>query len=122
MSRIAPLHIRQDERGVAWIDDTNIKVIEVVLDRLAYGWSPEEIHFQHPDLSLAQIHAALAYYYDHRAQLDAEIACQGQDVMRLRATAGDSPSSCGSRHAAFFLERSPAVKSGRDSRGRSKYG
>ena len=60
MTTIAPAHIRRDDRGAIWIDETNVKVIEVVLDRLAYGWSPEEIHFQHPDLSLAQIHAALA--------------------------------------------------------------
>ena len=74
MSMIAHIHIRLDAQGVAWIDDANVKVIAVVLDRLAYGWSPEEIHFQHPHLSLAQIHAALAHYYDHQAALDAEIA------------------------------------------------
>ena len=50
-----------------------MKVIEVALDKLAHGWSPEETHFQHPHLSLAQIHAALAYYYDHQPELDAEI-------------------------------------------------
>ncbi|HXI91528.1 MAG TPA: DUF433 domain-containing protein [Blastocatellia bacterium] len=60
MSSVATTHIEIDERGVAWITDANTKVIEVVLDRVAYGWSPEEIHFQHPTLSLAQIHAALA--------------------------------------------------------------
>lgn len=49
-------------------------MIEVVLDKLAYGWSPEEIHFQHPGLSLAKIHAALTYYYEHQPLLDAEIA------------------------------------------------
>jgi uncharacterized protein (DUF433 family) len=84
-------HIRLDAQGVAWIDDTNVKVIEVVLDRLAYGWSPEEIHFQHADLSLAQIHAALTYYYDHQPTLDAEIARQEQVVHRLRQEAGESP-------------------------------
>jgi uncharacterized protein (DUF433 family) len=62
MPKTATAHIHLDARGVAWIDETNIKVIEVVLDKLAYGWSPEEIHFQHPDLSMAQIHAALSYY------------------------------------------------------------
>jgi uncharacterized protein (DUF433 family) len=91
MTTLAPPHIRQDERGAAWIDDTNVKVIEVVLDRLAYGWSPEEIHFQHPDLSLAQIHAALAYYYDHQAELDQEIARQDERVRVLREQAADSP-------------------------------
>lgn len=58
-------HIKRDARGVAWIDDTNTKVIEVAQDMIAHGWSPEEIHFQHSHLSLAQIHAALGYYYDH---------------------------------------------------------
>ena len=84
-------HIERDDRGVAWIDETNVKVIEVVLDRLAYGWSPEEIHFQHPGLSLAQIYAALTYYYDNQSELDSEIARQQDEVRRLREQAGESP-------------------------------
>lgn len=88
---ISHAHIRLDDQGVAWIDDTNVKVIEVVLDRLAYGWSPEEIHFQHAHLSLGQIHAALTYYYDHQPGLDAEIANQDRAVGRLRREAEESP-------------------------------
>jgi uncharacterized protein (DUF433 family) len=84
-------HIRLDDHGVAWIDDTNVKVIEVVLDRLAYGWSPDEIHFQHADLSLAQIHSALAYYDDNQSRLGAEIAAQKHTVRRWRREAGQSP-------------------------------
>jgi hypothetical protein len=57
MFRTATVHSHLDARGVAWIDDTSIKVSEAVLDNLAYGWRPEEIHFQHPDLSMPQIHA-----------------------------------------------------------------
>jgi len=91
MSSVATTHIEIDERGVAWITDANTKVIEVVLDRVAYGWSPEEIHFQHPTLSLAQIHAALAYYYDHQAELDAEIMRQLKEVEALAEAAKDSP-------------------------------
>jgi uncharacterized protein (DUF433 family) len=44
-------HVRLDRKGVAWIDDTKVKVVEVILDHLAYGHSPEEIHLQHPHLS-----------------------------------------------------------------------
>ena len=84
-------HIHLDERGVAWIDDTNTKVVEVVLDKLAHGSSPEEIHFQHPHLSLAQIHAALSYYYDHQQAIDAYIEQQRQWVEAMAAQAGDSP-------------------------------
>ena len=65
--------IETDADGVAWIQGTNTKVIEVVLDRLAHGWSPEEIHFQHPHLSMAHVHAALAYYYENQERLDEQI-------------------------------------------------
>jgi uncharacterized protein (DUF433 family) len=91
MSSVATTHIEIDERGVAWITDANTKVIEVVLDKVAYGWSPEETHFQHPTLSLAQIHAALTYYYDHQAELDAEIMRQLKEVEDLAEAAKDSP-------------------------------
>jgi uncharacterized protein (DUF433 family) len=91
MSSVATTHIEIDQRGVAWITDANTKVIEVVLDRVAYGWSPEEIHFQHPTLSMAQIYAALTYYYDHQVELDAEIMRQLKEVEELAEAAKDSP-------------------------------
>src|SRR5258707_10913980 len=87
----ATAHIWLDERGVAWIDDTRTKVIEVALDMIAHGWSPEEIHFQHAHLSLAQIHAALGYYYDHRTEMDADIQRSNQESRKLRTEAGESP-------------------------------
>jgi uncharacterized protein (DUF433 family) len=65
--------IELDDRGMAWIAGTKVKVTEVVLDKIAYGSSPEEIHFQHPTLSLAQIHGALTYYYENQDQVDQQI-------------------------------------------------
>lgn len=84
-------HIRLDERGIAWIDETRTKVIEVALDQIAHGWSAEEIHFQHPHLTLGQIHAALGYYYDHKTEFDAEIKRGLKRVEQLRAESGESP-------------------------------
>jgi uncharacterized protein (DUF433 family) len=84
-------HIYLDDSGRGWVDDTNTKVIEVVLDKLGYGMSPEEIHDAHPHLSLAQIHAALSYYYDHKAEFDAEIERQEREYEALRAATMDSP-------------------------------
>jgi uncharacterized protein (DUF433 family) len=55
-------HIVLNENQVPYIVGTTTKVIELVLDHIAYGWSPEELHFQFPYLSLGQIHSALAYY------------------------------------------------------------
>ena len=58
--------IEVDGANVAWISGTRVKVTEVILDKLEHGWSPEEIHFQHPHLSLAQIQGALTYYYENQ--------------------------------------------------------
>jgi uncharacterized protein (DUF433 family) len=90
MATVTTSHIELDERGVAWIDDTNVKVIEVVLDKLAHGSSAEEMHFQYPHLSLGQIYAALTYYHDHQDTLDAEIEDRFEEYKRLAAAAGDS--------------------------------
>ena len=87
----ALLHVRLDEQGRPWIDDTNVKVIEVVLDHLAYGWNAESIQENHPHLSLAQVYAALAWYYDHQAAMDAEIERQDERVRALHAAAAPSP-------------------------------
>ena len=83
--------IVRDDRGVAWIQQANVKVIEVALDHLAYGWSAEAIHEQHPHLSLAQIHSALAFYYDHQAEFDAEIEKQTERLRAMRAATGEAP-------------------------------
>jgi uncharacterized protein (DUF433 family) len=83
--------IEIDENGVAWITGTKIKVIEVATDKLAHGSSPEEMHFQYPHLSLAQIHAALAYYYEHQEEFDAEIIRQANWAAEMAKKAKDSP-------------------------------
>ncbi|MBI4672879.1 MAG: DUF433 domain-containing protein [Chloroflexi bacterium] len=66
-------HIELNDDGVPVISGTMMKVIELVLDHLAYGWSPEELQYQHPYLTMGQVHSALAYYWDHQRELDAEI-------------------------------------------------
>ncbi len=66
-------HIEIDREGIAWIAGTKVKVTEIVLDKMAYGWNPEDIRFQHPHLSLAQIHGALTYYYENQREFDAQI-------------------------------------------------
>jgi uncharacterized protein (DUF433 family) len=89
MMTVEPMtHILLDERGMAWIDDTNTKVIEVVMEWLAHRSSAEEIQHQHPHLSLAQVHAAMAYYYDHQPELDQQVerSCQFADRMQTGST------------------------------------
>jgi uncharacterized protein (DUF433 family) len=77
--------IEIDEKGIPWISGANTKVIEVVLDKMAHDSSPEQMHVQYPHLSLAQIHAALSYYYEHQAELDADIERRDREVEALKA-------------------------------------
>lgn len=81
-------HIMLDDRGVAWIGDSNVKVLEVVRDKLAHGYSAEEMHFQYPHLSLAQVYAALAFYHDHQVELDSQILAAEQIATDLELRVG----------------------------------
>jgi uncharacterized protein (DUF433 family) len=77
-------HVVLDDRQVPMIAGTTMKVVELVLDSQAYGWSAEELKLQHPYLTLGQIHSALAYYWDHREELDRELARRAEIAGRLR--------------------------------------
>ena len=84
-------HIVLDTQGRPWIEGTTMKVVELVTTKIAYGWDADELARQYPHLTLAQIHAALAYYYDHKEMLDAEAARLSQEAERQRAQTLDSP-------------------------------
>lgn len=83
-------HILIDEAMVPVIAGTNMKVIELVLEKSAYGWSPEELHFQHPYLTLGQIYSALAYYWDHQEELDRDIERRLRAVEQPQRQSGHS--------------------------------
>ncbi len=68
-----------------------MKVIELVGEKFAFGWSPEELLFQHSYLTLGQIHAALAYYWDHADELDKEMVDRLERVKKLKKKAPSSP-------------------------------
>jgi len=84
-------HIVIDDKGRAKIKDSRHKVIQIVIDKKEHGFSPEEIQEQFPDLSLAAIHAALAYYYDHKEELDKEIEAYSKFSEKMRQEAFNSP-------------------------------
>ena len=73
-----PVETRYEHVGLNKMEDpvilsSTMKVVELVVAHLAYGWSPEELHFQFPHLTMGQIYSALAYYWDHREEFDQDI-------------------------------------------------
>lgn len=77
-------HIVLTDDGVPMIEGTTMKVIELALNHTAYGWEPEELLANHPYLTLGQIYSVLAYYWDHREELDREIARRLERVEQLQ--------------------------------------
>src|SRR3989337_1547585 len=81
-------HIVIDERGTPLIAGTTMKVVELVVEKLAYGWSAEELYFQHPYLTLGQVYSALAYYADHQAELERDTEDRLKLSIRLEKETG----------------------------------
>jgi uncharacterized protein (DUF433 family) len=83
-------HIEIDDHGFARFAGSRIMVMHLVMEKMANGWGPEELHEQFAHLSLAQIHAAFAYYYDHKAEVDDQIHRSVEEAERMRLEAGPS--------------------------------
>lgn len=67
------IEIAPDVRGGRpRLSGTRIAVADIVLMHLRLGQSLVEIAGKY-NLSLAAIHVAMAYYYDHRAEIDQNI-------------------------------------------------
>src|SRR5438309_1779398 len=91
-STIAYPHVVKDNGQPARLENhPRTRVAQIVMDYLAYGWPPDEIQRQHPHLTLAEVHAAMGYYYDHQAEIDAEIAAELDEVDRALAGSERSP-------------------------------
>jgi uncharacterized protein (DUF433 family) len=67
-----------------------IKVKHVAIWHEQMGMTPTQIVAAYPTITLAQIHAALAYYYDHRDDIQAEFEEEHRFVEEMKAEAGPS--------------------------------
>ena len=59
--------------GKPIIAGTRIKVSQIAIYYENMGYTPDDIIQAHPHLTLAQVHDALSYYYDHIHEINAEI-------------------------------------------------
>jgi uncharacterized protein (DUF433 family) len=59
--------------GKPRIDGHRITVKHIILDHQRGGMSLDEIVSAYPSLTLSDVYSALAYYHDHRADIDADI-------------------------------------------------
>jgi uncharacterized protein (DUF433 family) len=73
---------------------TTVEVSVIAVATIVHGQSAEEIAADY-DLSLPQVYAALAYYYDHKAEIDATIQDRRQWAQTMKEQ------RVGSRHPSL---------------------
>lgn len=76
-------HLDCSARTNPVIAGKKFKVAHLVREHLAYGWSAEELALNHPQLTLGEIYSALAYYADHREEMDRQIAAGEEVAVRM---------------------------------------
>lgn len=81
---VAAFPITVDSSGVAYVEGTSTKVIEVVQAKQAQERTPEQVQSELPHLTLAQVYAALAYYHADRDALDEQIRRRRDFADQLR--------------------------------------
>ncbi|MGI8978017.1 MAG: DUF433 domain-containing protein [Pirellulaceae bacterium] len=74
----------------AFITGTRVRVQDIYVQAEIHGRTPEEIAQGLPHLTLGQVHAALSYYFDHRAEILREMDEDRAFVGALRVASGPS--------------------------------
>lgn len=57
----------------AYVSGTRVRVQDIASEHELHGLTPEQITREHPQLSLAQVHAALSYYFEHREEIQRQM-------------------------------------------------
>ena len=81
--------------GRPCIAGTTIEIATIATAKVLGGQEPEEIAAD-LELSLLQVYAALAYYYDHKAPIDAPIQRRRQLALSMKEA------RVGRRHQPLF--------------------
>jgi uncharacterized protein (DUF433 family) len=90
---ISTIELRPNRSGRprAYIAGTRVRVQDIYGLSELQGKTPDEIVASLPHLSLFQVHTALAYYFQHRAEILEEIREDDDFAAAMRATLGPGP-------------------------------
>lgn len=71
--------------GKACVAGTRVRVMDIVIWHEHLGWSADEIVSQIPAVTLSGVYAALAYYFDHREEIEEDIRLNDEIAEKFRA-------------------------------------
>ncbi len=77
--------------GKPVITGTRIRVWDVYVHHERLGKTPDEIVRAYPHITLADVHAALAYYWDHKDEIDQQMKEADEFVAEIKDSNEASP-------------------------------
>jgi uncharacterized protein (DUF433 family) len=85
-----PLHpelppLRLDEGGAVRVGKSRVS-LDLVVEHYESGMTPEDLTRAYDTLSLADVHAVIAYYLRHREEVHAYLKRREEEAVALRAT------------------------------------
>lgn len=80
-------HIALREDGTPMVTGTGLKVAILVGAHLYHGADALALVDAYPPLTLAQAYSVLGYYYDHQAEVDADLVRRERDAAEWRREA-----------------------------------
>lgn len=87
MTVISIEHIALRDNGAPYVAGKGVKVAYIANLYMNHRWSVEAIADQH-DLTPAEVHSALAYYHDHKDEIDRAVR-EGSELARQVGTSFD---------------------------------
>ena len=87
------IELRKNRDGAdrAFIAGTRVRVQDIYALSEIHGKTPDEVVQALPHLTLGQVHAALGYYFDHRAEILREMREDGQFAAEFQAAMPPGP-------------------------------
>jgi len=68
-----------------------IRVSQIVTDYLNHGWSADEMCLHYPHLNLAEVHSAMAYYFDHQKEIEQELEREQELIAKSEKNVAPTP-------------------------------
>ncbi len=76
--------VKRGDEIVPMLKGTRIRVLDIGIEAEFKGKSPDEIVQAHSHLSLAQVHEALAYFYEHIREMKEKMRNDEEFIQNLK--------------------------------------
>lgn len=86
-----PYIVKNDGAPACLESHPRVQVAMLVMDYRSRGLWPDEMVLHYPYLKIAEVYSAMAYYFDHQQEIDAEIEEEVDQASRDNSSKARDP-------------------------------